>query len=223
MVSQPRPFDTNLYYHTYNRGVEKRTIFKTERDYRRFLGALNYYLHNQKLPFTFFQRLTEDNKKKYLKANPKDLDTQRVHLIAYCLMPNHFHLLLKGARHDGVTVFLSDISNSHTRYFNLKYERVGRLFQGTFKAKEITDEGSLLQVSRYLHINPTSSGLTEKPEDYLYSSYKAWIKQKETSLLSTGLISKWLEKFGDTEGYKNFVEAKIGKNPKLGIENLILE
>lgn len=223
MVSTPRSFDTNLYYHIYNRGVEKRTIFKMERDYQRFLGALHYYLHDQKLPFTLFQRLTKDKKKKYLEANPTDLTTRRIHLISYCLMPNHFHLLLRGARYDGITVFISDISNSHTRYFNLKYERVGRLFQGTFKSKEITDEGSLLQVSRYLHINPVSSGLAEKPEDYLYSSYKAWVREKKPSLLSTGLISKWLEKFGGTEGYKNFVEAKIGKDPKLGIENLVLE
>jgi len=226
MVSQPREFDTNFYYHAYNRGVEKRTIFETGRDYQRFLDTLRFYLHDQKSSFNFFQRLTEEKRKAYLKANPQDLNTRRVHLIAYCLMPNHFHLLLKGARYDGVTSFLSDISNSHTRYFNIKHERVGRLFQGPFKSKEISDEGSLLQVSRYIHINPVPAGLAKKPENYHYSSYKTWIGQGKNSLLSRGSISGWLKKFGGAEKYKKFVEAKIGetvKDSKRGIENLVLE
>jgi len=226
MVSLPRPFDTNFYYHTYNRGVEKRAIFETERDYQRFLETLHFYLYDQKSSFTFFQRFTEERKKAYLEANPRDLNTQRAHLIAYCLMPNHFHLLLKGARYDGVTLFLADISNSHTRYFNIKHERVGRLFQGPFKSKEISDEGSLLQVSRYIHLNPVPAGLARKPEDYPYSSYKTWIGRGKDSLLSHGSISEWLKKFGGAEKYKKFVEAKIGetgKDSKRGIENLVLE
>jgi len=226
MVSRPREFDTNLYYHAYNRGVEKRAIFETEKDYQRFLDTLGYYLYDQKSSFAFFQRLTKEKKKAYFEANPRDLNTQRAHLIAYCLMPNHFHLLLKGARYDGITLFLADISNSHTRYFNIKHERVGRLFQGPFKSKEISNEGSLLQVSRYIHLNPIPAGLVEKPEDYPYSSYKTWIGQEKAFLLSPGPISGWLKNFGGLKKYKKFVEAKIGetvKDSKRGIENLVLE
>lgn len=223
MVTIPRFFDQNLYYHIYNRGVEKRKIFQTERDYQRFFDTLFYYTHDQKIPYADFQKLTEDKKKAYFAANPRDLKTQRVHIITYCLMPNHFHFLLKGSRHDGVTSFISDISNSHTRYFNLKHERVGRLFQGTFKSKEIASEESLLQVSRYIHLNPVLSGLVGTPEDYSYSSYKAWIGHARAALVSQGLISSWLKKFGGSSGYKEFVESKIGKDPKLGIENLVLE
>lgn len=223
MVSRPRSFDVNFYYHIYNRGVEKRTVFETDRDYQRFLDTLRYYLHDQKISFTLFQRLTEEKKRIYLEANPQDLSTRRVHLVAHCLIPNHFHLLLKGVRYDGITLFLSDISNSHTRYFNIKYERVGRLFQGPFKSKEISDEGSLLQVSRYIHLNPLLAGLAEKPEDYPYSSYQTWIGERKSSLLSLGLISSWLKTFGGAEEYKKFVEAKIGEDPKRGIEDLVLE
>lgn len=223
MPTQPRFFDTNLYYHIYNRGVEKRTIFKTERDYQRFFDILRFYLHDQKISFATFQRLKEKEKTNYFKINPEMPEKRRVHIICYCLMPNHFHLLLKGVRYDGITSFVSDTSNSHTRYFNLKHERVGRLFQGTFKSKEIVGEGSLLQVSRYIHLNPILSGAAARPEDYSYSSYKLWVGQERSSLVTQGLISIWLKKFGGTAKYKKFVEAKIGNDPKRGIENLVLE
>lgn len=223
MVTQPRFFDTILYYHIYNRGVEKRTIFKTERDYQRFLDILRFYLHDQKISFTTFERLKEGEKANYFKINPEIPEKRRVHIICYCLMPNHFHLLLQGVRYDGITLLVSDVSNSHTRYFNLKYERVGRLFQGTFKSKEIVGEESLLQVSRYIHLNPILSKTVAKPEDYSYSSYKSWVGQKRSSLVSQGLISSWLEKFGGTENYKKFVWSKIDEDPKRGIEDLVLE
>lgn len=223
MVTRPRFFDTYLYYHIYNRGVEKRNIFQTERDYQRFLDNLHYYQHHQKISFTKFQRLPERAKLIYLKMNPETPETRRIHLIAYCLMPNHFHLLLKGAQFGGITAFVSNISNSHTRYFNVKHERVGRLLQGTFKSKEIAGEESLLQVSRYIHLNPVLSKSIRRPEKYPYSSYKAWVGQRSSSSLSQGLITTWVERVGGTEGYKEFVESKIDKDPKLGIENLILE
>ncbi len=223
MVTIPRFFDTNLYYHIYNRGVEKRTIFQTERDYQRFFDTLFYYTHDQKIPYTQFQKLAENKKQIYIKTNPRTPETRRIHLITYCLMPNHFHFLLRGARHGGITLFLSDISNSHTRYFNIKHERVGRLFQGTFKSKEIVSEESLLQVSRYIHLNPILSKLAEKPEEYQHSSYKTWIGQRKSSLSSQGLVASWIEKAGGAEDYKEFVESKIDGDPKLGIENLVLE
>jgi len=223
MATQPRFFDTDLYYHIYNRGVEKRAIFETERDYQRFLDILRFYLHDQKISFTAFQRLKEEERSNYFQRNPEVPEKCRVHIICYCLMPNHFHLLLKGARYNGITLFVSDVSNSHTRYFNFKHERVGRLFQGTFKSKEIVGEESLLQVSRYIHLNPILSNAITKPEDYPYSSYRQWVGQKRLSLTSQGLISVWLEKFGGTKNYKKFVESKIGEDTKRGIENLILE
>ena len=226
MPSQPRLFNTRLHYHVYNRGVEKRSIFETPRDYQRFLDILHFYLHDQKIPFTDFERLTKENRAEYLKTVPRTFETRRVHIICQCLMPNHFHLLLKGARYNGVSVFLSDISNSHTRYFNIKHERVGHLFQGKFKSKEISDEGSLFQVSQYIHINPIPAGLAKKPEDYPYSSYKTWIGRGKSSLLSLGLIFKWVKKFGGPKKYREFVEAKIGQKHRdiqRGIENLVLE
>jgi putative transposase len=223
MATQPRFFDSILYYHIYNRGVEKRTIFKTERDYQRFLDILRFYIHDQKIAFTTFERLKKEEKTNYFKLNPETPEKRRVHIICHCLMPNHFHFLLKGVRYNGITLFISDISNSHTRYFNLKHKRVGRLFQGTFKSKEIVGEESLLQVSRYIHLNPVISKLTERPENQSYNSYKNWIGQGDSSLLNQDLINTWTEKVKGPEGYKKFVESKIDEDPKRGIENLVLE
>lgn len=233
MVSKPRYFSSNLYYHIYNCGVEKRNTFITERDYERFLETMDFYLYEQRISYIQFQRLNEEAKQVYARLNPKGLETLRVRFICYCLMPNHFHLALKPAKDNSIPSFISDISNSYTRYFNIKNERLGSLFQGTYKSKEIASEESLLQVTRYIHLNPIASSKTNpdaslKLEDYPYSSYRNWIKSASPNLkglleLDYGEISNLVKLAGGAESYREFVESKIDKDPKLGIEDLIIE
>lgn len=235
MTSKPRNFDPNLYYHIYNCGVEKRSLFLNKRDYQRFLDTIAYYLHNQTLSYADFQRLPPKARVFHLQTNPKgseSSETQRVKLLAYCLMPNHFHFLLKPAKEVGITKFISDISNSYTKYFNIKNKRVGGLLQGTFKAKEIAGDASLLQVSRYIHLNPISSSQTnlkgssiKKPEEYSYSSYTEWIALdlQKPLLMDQEELSSWIKLAGGTKRYRDFVESKINQNPALGIEDLTLE
>lgn len=230
MTSKPRNFDPNLYYHIYNCGVERRRIFLNKRDYQRFLDTIAYYLHDQLLSYADFQRLPLKARIYHFQTNPKGSETQRVKLLTYCLMPNHFHFLLKPTREDGITKFISDISNSYTKYFNIKNKRIGGLLQGTFKAKEITSEPSLLQVSRYIHLNPISSSQTnpkgskiKSPEEYPYSSYRAWIGLLKSSFVDQKELSSWTEFAGGNKKYQDFVESKIGQNPALGIEDLTLE
>jgi len=147
-------------------------------------------------------------------------------------MPNHFHFLLKPVREDSITRFVSDISNSYTRYFNIKNERIGNLFQGTFKSKEISSEESLLQVARYIDLNPVNSSKTNpdgtlKPEDYPFSSYGNWITAP--FLDPKGLEIDYEEALGlvklagGANRYKEFVEAKLKKDARLGIEDLVIE
>lgn len=238
MATEPRLFDPNYYYHIYNRGVEKRNIFTSGRDYEQFLGTLRFYLNDQRIPYSYYLRLNDEAKEIYDRNNPTGLKVPRVGIISYCLMPNHFHLVLKLNQDNGITRFLSDISNSYTRYFNTKNERVGRLFQGPFKSKEVRSEESLLQLTRYIHINPITSpkanpNNTLKPEDYLFSSYKEWVNASQSQSNPSGLrdlqildrkeLSMFIKLAGGKEAYKEFVEAKIGTDPSLGIEDLILE
>lgn len=232
MVSKPRNFDINLLYHIYNCGVEKRDIFATERDYHRFLKTVDFYRFNQSISFAQFQELSEESKKVYAQLNPRTSERLRVKLSTYCLIPNHFHLSLKPNQENGVPRFMSDISNSYTRYFNIKYERIGSLFQGRYKSKEIPTEEAALQVTRYIHINPTTSERTNqdrnlRPEDYPFSSYRYWIDPALLngggSILDLDEVRWGLNLLGGPKKYKEFVEAKLNEDPTTGIENLTLE
>jgi len=232
MATEPRYFDTQLYYHIYNCGVERRNVFMTARDYQRFLGTIDFYTHDQRLSYIQFQDLNEAAKQLYVQLNPKGLETLRVRLICYCLMPNHFHFVLKPAREDGITRFISDITNSYTRYFNIKNQRIGCLFQGTFKSKTIFFEESLLQVSRYVHLNPVESSKTNpdrtlRPESYSRSSYRDWIKPSFLNPKGLKLdyeeVGGLVKLAGGPIGYKKFVEAKLEKRSEAGIEDLIIE
>lgn len=229
MATKPRRFNPSFYYHIYNRGVDGRNLFNSVRDYQRFLDTVGFYLHNQTISYAQFQELNVQARTAYIQLNPKGLRTLRVRMLAYCVMPNHFHLLIKPTESANLTQFVSDVTNSYTKYFNIKNGRVGRFVQGTFKSKEIADEPSLLQVSRYIHLNPILSPKTnpksrlKKPDDYPYSSYAAWVGKSQDSLVDHEELKLWLKSSGGAEKYSRFVEAKINNNPALGIENLVLE
>lgn len=230
MPSKPRNFNPQFCYHIYNSCVvEKRKIFPTDKNYQRFLNTIEYYLYNQSISYAQFQDLPQRAKEQSLYLNPKGLEERRVKLLAYCLMPNHFHLLLRPKNPSDISRFISDITNSYTRYFNTKNRRSGVLFRGTFKSKEIADDASLLQVSRYIHLNPIISskanprGTLKKPQDYPYSSYHEWAGFKNPHLVEEEEINSWVKQAGGPKGYRDFVESRLETNPALGIEDLVLE
>ncbi|MFW6143845.1 MAG: transposase [Patescibacteria group bacterium] len=232
MASKPRKFSAEYYYHIYNCGVEKRKIFNNDQDYIRLLDTIDFYRYEQKASYVQFQNLNKEAKQVYTELHPRDSNHLNIRLVAYCLMPNHFHFLIKPAKKGSIPQFMSNISNSYTRYFNIKNERLGSLFQGTYKAKEIPNDESLLQISRYIHLNPCKSRKANldgnlRPENYPFSSYRNWIR---TGLLNLkGLIFdkdeawKCIGLANGTEAYKSFVEAKIDQNETLGIGDLIFD
>lgn len=224
MTTKPRRFDLSNCYHVYNCGVEKRDTFTTPRDYQRCLQTIYYYLYDQRFSFAQFQELSLEGQQLYSQTHPRNPDKLRVKLLAYCLMPNHFHFLLKPVRLDGITLFIADISNSHTRYFNVKNQRIGSLFQGTYKAKEVSNISSLLQVSRYIHLNPQDpQDLGVKLEDYPFSSYKEWLNPQEPALIDQEEVNFYLDSLRDIPSYRDFVEAGLKQDPRLGIEDLVLD
>lgn len=141
-------FTTNCFYHVYNRGVEKRDIFNEQRDYQRFVHCLyEFNDYEAALPYNFLV-----NRKEILSKNrPRDI---LVHILSFCLMPNHFHLILQQVVDSGITKFMRKLGTGWTMYFNEKYDRSGVLFQGKFKAILIETDEYMLHLSRYIHLNP---------------------------------------------------------------------
>lgn len=188
------PFVNNHFYHIYNRGVEKRTIFENRRDYHRFLKTLKFYQYAGPKP-----RFSKFFNNQSLKTK---LDKKIVEIICYCLMPNHFHLLIKQLQDGGITEFFSKISNSYTKYYNTKHTRVGPLLQGEFKAVLIESEEQLIHVSRYIHLNPFVAFLVKDLNSYEWSSYSDYIGKIPNGICSKELV---LDLFKSPYDYEKFV------------------
>lgn len=203
----------NTFYHVYNRGVEGRDIFSDDQDYKVFLSYIKRYL----------TKTAQNEVQPRWRSDVVD----KLQLVAYCLMPNHFHLLVKQKTTDGMTVFIKTLMNSYVRYFNQKYKRVGGLFQGVFKAVQILDEPYLLHLTRYIHLNPTDvNGMTfDRLENY-YCSYGEYIGKRITQWLHTeeilSMFGSQLIGMSSFSSYKEFVEKYQG-NSKEVLGGLILE
>jgi putative transposase len=220
-----RRFTENGIYHVYNRGVEKREIFLDEQDYAVFLHLLKYYLSpiDPKVvhPLIEFQNFT------VVRPRPLANIEKEVNLIAYCLMPNHFHLILQQISVDGVTKLMRRIATTYSMYFNKRYKRVGYLFQGRYKAVLVETDSYLLHLSRYIHLNPshlTGSNLVSYP----YSSYKYYLGLAKAGWVKSELIlayfdkTKLLSSLNKFPSYKNFIEGYPGDSKEI-IGNLALD
>lgn len=183
------------YYHIYNRGIEGREIFSDEQDYKTFLLTLKRYL----------ELYSGETREGFKKDRPSilthkqemSLDSEVI-LLAYCLMPNHFHLLVKQKIGDGITKLMRRVCTNYSMYFNRKYERRGGLFESVYKAVAVSSEEQLINLSRYIHLNPVKIikrryGLVEtvvgsKPEEYAYSSLRKYLGLEEVSWVKPGEI-----------------------------------
>lgn len=195
----------NGIYHIYNRGVEKRKIFLDEEDYKVFL----YYLKSYLLPLE-----QQVKPPRGIKCLDNFILHKEIKLFVYCLMPNHFHLMLKQLREKTIIEFMRRLSNAYVEYFNKKYERVGSLFQGRYKAILVDKENYLLHLSRYIHINSLElfedqKDKFEKLRKYPYSSYLDYIGKKNSKWISREEIMNYFENTKDVTGfstYQSFVE-----------------
>lgn len=199
MPGRDVPLVNGEIYHLFNRGNEKHDIFIQPRDYRRFKRTLYYYqFQGPKPKFSNFGLFNLQ----FFNPTPEN---RLVKVFCYCLMPNHFHLLVQQLKDNGISTFLSQISNSHTKYINTKYNRVGSLLQGTFKSVLVENDEQFTHISRYIHINPKVAGLVERLDQYPWSSYEEYMHSKG-SICSTEEI---LNYFGSAEKYKQFLDDQI--------------
>lgn len=162
------PLVSGEFYHLYNRGTDKRKIFGAKRDYERFISTLYLANSQENIRMDNMQRVEEGST--LLK---EVFETERseplISIAAYCLMPNHFHLLVRQNIDGGVSKFMQKLITSYTMYFNLKYERNGVLFQGKFKSRLVHEDRYLKYLLAYINLNPYKFA---QPSTYDYSSYK---------------------------------------------------
>jgi len=172
----------NTFYHVYARGHGRMTIYRDDEDYRVFLNLIKRYLNNEVendhdgVPFTNLHG--------------------KIELTCYCLMPTHFHLLLYQINEHSMPRLMRGIMASYSRYFNIKYELSGALFETTYKASMIMLDKYLIHISRYIHINPKDW------RTYTYSSLPYYLGQRPPEWLQPARI---IEQFSDSDKYEKFL------------------
>lgn len=147
------PFVTGEYYHIYNRGVDKRVIFRVKRDYERFVMLLYLANSNESIRLGDFLSKNKSHKT-FEEVVSLDKGESIVSIGAWCLMTNHFHLLIRQEIDGGVTKFMKKLGTGYSMFFNIKYQRTGALFGGLFKSKLIgNDDNYMRQLFAYIHLN----------------------------------------------------------------------
>jgi REP element-mobilizing transposase RayT len=185
----------NSIYHIYNRGNNKEKIFYDEQDRRAFLYRLGLAIGIK----------SDDLNKNIITKSPKS----RVRITkspdgifklhAFCLMPNHFHLLIEQCSDISLSTLMKKVCTSFAMYMNKKYKRVGYLFQDRFKSTLIESNPQLMWTTSYIHMNPVKSKLVTSPNGYMWSSYKDFINERDTNFVEKKFIN---EVFGSAENFK---------------------
>ena len=202
MPARQLPLVNGEIYHILNRGVAHSPVFVNRYDYKRFINSIKLYqFQSPPVNCSRFINLTENEKEKNLKNL-----TKQVEILSYCLMPNHFHLILKQKEENGIAEFMRYSANSYGKYFNEKHNRKGPLFEGRFRAVRVESEEQLLHLGRYIHLNPYSAFLVKKIEDlfdYPYSSMREHLGLSDERLCQKEIIMKAFG--GSIKKYKNFI------------------
>lgn len=208
-------------YHVFNRTVGNEEVFSSRRNLGKAIDVIDYYRFLQRIRYSKFRTLPKEQKESYLSSikNQKPL----ADIFCFSFMANHYHLLLKQLKEDGILKFISNFQNSFAKYFNLKNNRHGTLFQNSFKAKRVETEEEFLHISRYIHLNPVTSLLIEFKDlaFYPWTSFPWYIEEEENRFVNTTPI---LENFKIKKQYQNFHSDQVDYQRKLHlIKNLILE
>ncbi len=227
-----KQFVENAFYHVYNRGVEKRQIFLDDQDFRVLLFYFKTYLSS----FEELKKIIDKKIKLADRIEIKNLINARfnnfygrIELHAYNLLPNHFHLILKQIGKFDMTSFMRSIFTKYSMYFNKRYRRVGKLFQGVYKAKQITHDTYLMHLSRYIHLNSKEMIAEKYPNyqhwtswrDYPYSSCRYYLQDSDKAPV-------WLKRdfilgYFNSNQYLHFLEEYNQKKDLDIISDGILE
>ena len=164
-------------YHVYNRGCNQENIFATQDNYL-FL----------------------------LRRAKSTLENAPVRILAYCLMPNHYHFLLQGKEDQAIPRFIQRLFNSYTQAYNRQQDRSGTLFQGRAKHILVDKDEYLLHLARYIHLNPVRAGIVQRPGDWPYLNYLEWVDKRDGSLVDREFVRSY---FPEPAMYEDFVLGEI--------------
>ena len=162
MPQKRPPYLPGHYYHFYNRGAHRKSIFREPDNYIFLLRKIKHYC-----------------------------STLTLAPIAYCLMPNHYHFLLQQDDEHAAGLLPQRVFNSYTKAFNKRYEHSGTLFEDNYKVKMIQQESHLLHLCRYIHANPLKDGLVTEIADWPYSNYLEWIEERAGTLVDRDFVQQY--------------------------------
>lgn len=212
---------TGEIYHIFNRTIAKELAFNTDRNLSKFLEIVDYYRYYQPFRLSKFQSLPYQIQEELILKRKNKLPV--VEIYSFAIMPNHFHFLLRQSKDKGISYFASNIQNSFAKYYNLKTERVGGLFQSSFKAKRINKPEEFIHVSRYIHLNPVTSEIInfEELKTYPWTSFSWYINDQLNLFISKDTI---INHFKRIERYVSFVKNQVNYQKTLKkIKKLLLD
>lgn len=187
-------FSEEEFYHVYNRGVDKREIFRSKDDINRFLLGIEQFNSSK-----IIGNLSRGHR---VSTEPK-----LVSLVAYCINPNHFHFILEPRTEGGLPKFMHKLGMGYSKYFNTKYKRTGALFQGKFQARHIDSNEYLLHLSAYINLNDVAHGRGHRVSTISKSSWKEYTTEdRDDQICEKSVI---LDQFESLAAYKEFAENSL--------------
>lgn len=193
------PFVTGEIYHVYNRGVDKRMVFKDTKDLDRFIETINTF--NSSDPSGGMYRMTLP------KYELRTSTSQLVTFVAFCILDNHFHFLLKQEVDGGIAKFMQRFGGGYTKYFNTKHKRSGSLFQGKFKSKLVDSNDYLLRVFTYINYNDKIDELRTSTSQFVKSSRDFVLNGKKPAIeCDPGIV---VEQFSGIDQLKKFMNEAL--------------
>lgn len=201
-------FVNGNYYHVFNRTIDNKIVFTNVLLNQFFLdSALFYRSSGVKISYSRYLSLTSAIQKNLLYEKMCSKSLFRINVLCYCLMPNHFHFLIKQTKTNGISSFMSNLVNSFTRYFNISNKRKGPLFLPRFQSRAIVTQEQLIHTSRYIHINHFVGGLVHNISEidrYRWSSYPFYVTETKSDLVDSQYILKIFN--NNCKKYRKFVE-----------------
>ena len=200
-----KKFVPGVFVHIYNRGNNKEKIFYDEYDYRAFLFRIG-------LSLGIDQEILNKNsitsiKNSRIRINGNN-NSFRLH--SFCLMPNHFHFLIEQTGDTPISKLMSQVCTSYAKYLNLKYKKVGHVFQDKFKAVNIENNPQFMWTSAYIHMNPVKDGIVKHPSEYKWSSYKDYAENRNSPIVYKDFLKLLFEK-------KDFEKETLAQDVKDGL------